>query len=256
MPTFYSIARKVYHSIIPDRFRLAMRSSNDRSGRLYVATMDKLRRLAAHDDLYDKHYYDTIVDPGASASASVIADSILETFNPADIIDVGCGSGAMLAALVARGIRGYGVDYSQAAVDICRSRGLDVDRFDLQKPGNLGKTAALVLSTEVAEHLPPRLADHYVSVLVDAAPRVIVTAATPGQGGTDHINEQPHEYWIEKFESRGFHLLQNLTHRWRSQWRTTNVQDWYSKNVLVFSSIPGDVDAAINRADTNPTAPN
>jgi hypothetical protein len=60
------------------------------------------------------------------------------------------------------------------------------------------------MCVEVGEHLPEDKAD----VLVDTAVRharkaVIWSAATPGQGGHEHINEQPHEYWVEKFAQRG-----------------------------------------------------
>jgi hypothetical protein len=31
-----------------------------------------------------------------------------------------------------------------------------------------------------------------------------MTSAPVGQGGTNHVNCQPKEYWIEKMEKRGF----------------------------------------------------
>jgi hypothetical protein len=33
---------------------------------------------------------------------------------------------------------------------------------------------------------------------------VIMSGATPGQGGYHHVNEQPREYWIDKFAEYGF----------------------------------------------------
>jgi hypothetical protein len=51
-------------------------------------------------------------------------------------------------------------------------------------------TADLVLSIEVAEHLPGAWADRYVNFLYEIAKRaIVITAAIPGQGGTDHVNE-------------------------------------------------------------------
>ncbi len=37
-----------------------------------------------------------------------------------------------------------------------------------------------------------------METLVVLAATVILTAATPGQGGAGHINEQHHQYWIDK----------------------------------------------------------
>jgi hypothetical protein len=71
--------------------------------------------------------------------------------------------------------------------------------------------------------------------LIHLAPRVIFTAATPGQeGGADHINEQPHEYWIAKFAHRGYQLLSDVTTEWRDRWNSAGISGFYVRNVMVF----------------------
>ena len=51
---------------------------------------------------------------------------------------------------------------------------------------------------DVAEHLESKHADFYVECLSSGnAKKLIFTAASPGQGGEGHYNEQPKEYWIE-----------------------------------------------------------
>jgi len=64
----------------------------------------------------------------------------------------------------------------------------------------------LSLCIEVAEHLPPDRADYLVRLLATCSDTVFFSAAHPGQGGTLHLNEQPPEYWLERFRSYGFDL--------------------------------------------------
>jgi len=79
----------------------------------------------------------------------------------------------------------------------------------------------LVLSLEVAEHVPPEFTDELIQRLATATTKYLVfAAARPGQGGTGHIDESMHnrDWWIERFTSadRGpnagkLHLLPQLS---------------------------------------------
>jgi hypothetical protein len=63
----------------------------------------------------------------------------------------------------------------------------------------------LSISIEVAEHILPEKSDVLVDNITSASSQYIFfSAAVPGQGGTCHINEQPHLFWIEKIEKKGF----------------------------------------------------
>jgi hypothetical protein len=87
---------------------------------------------------------------------------------------------------------------------------------------------------EVAEHLPASVAGSFVALLCRAAHAVVFTAAVPGQGGSDHVNEQPREYWIARFDARGFAYDGDRTERWREQWRGAGVCRWYHENLMIF----------------------
>ncbi|HEU4929160.1 MAG TPA: hypothetical protein VFU38_04970, partial [Candidatus Krumholzibacteria bacterium] len=118
----------------------------------------------------------------------------------------------------------------------CRKRNLPVAKFDVEKDRvSVAPRFDVAVSMEVAEHLPAPAADRYVDMLTRLAPVVVFTAATPGQGGNDHVNEQPHEYWIEKFASRGLVLDRDTANRWSGEWeRGGRVRDWYHRNLMVF----------------------
>ena len=51
-------------------------------------------------------------------------------------------------------------------------------------------------------------AEIFVQSLCNTAPIVIFSAAHPGQGGTNHVNEQPFEYWAEKFKKHGYNSIE------------------------------------------------
>ena len=80
-------------------------------------------------------------------------------------------------------------------------------KFDLERD-NLKDTRTfdVAISMEVAEHLPEKIADRYVDLLTGLSNIIVFTAAYPGQGGDDHVNEQPALYWISKFQARAFNM--------------------------------------------------
>ena len=61
----------------------------------------------------------------------------------------------------------------------------------------------LVLSLEVAEHLPSECAEAFVESLVNLGPVILFSAAIPYQGGENHVNEQWPEYWVGVLSGEG-----------------------------------------------------
>ena len=60
---------------------------------------------------------------------------------------------------------------------------------------------------EVAEHLPSAMANVLVRQLTAVAPVILFSAAIPGQGGTDHLNERFPSYWRGLFEAYGYMMF-------------------------------------------------
>lgn len=154
------------------------------------------------DLLYNDSYYENI-DPQKFELYHLLADVLVEHVGPETAVDLGCGSGIVLDRLHGHGVRVRGVEHSRAAIRRAPARVREsIVRADLRHgvpdlgPFDLG------ICIEVAEHLPHSAADGLVDGLC-RADVICFTAATPGQTGTGHVNEQPHSYWKERFAARG-----------------------------------------------------
>jgi len=83
-----------------------------------------------------------------------------------DVVDVGCGRGELLTALREKGIPARGVDANHAMVELCRTRGLDVEESDAlsylerQAAGSLGGLVAI----QVVEHFTPGYLSRFLAV--------------------------------------------------------------------------------------------
>ncbi|HUF08252.1 MAG TPA: class I SAM-dependent methyltransferase [Rhodothermales bacterium] len=192
------------------------------------------------DQLYDLEFFARL-ETLALRSAEVVVPILLDFIRPRSVVDVGCGTGAWLSVFMDHGVDdvlGIDGDY------VDRERLLiPPDRFlaaDLANPLNLDRRFDLVLSLEVAEHLPEMAAEGYVESLTRLGSTVLFSAAIPGQGGTNHVNEQWPEYWAGLFETSGFFPVDYLRDK---IWDNKTVAWWYAQNAILYccegSSAPG-----------------
>ncbi|MFK7977384.1 MAG: class I SAM-dependent methyltransferase [Halioglobus sp.] len=181
---------------------------------------------------YNQAFYQYI-NQGSLASAEVVVDA-LQAILPqkiSSVLDVGCGAGAWLSVWKARGaaITGLDGDYVQRDALL-----IDADEFrshDLATPFALETRFDLAQSLEVAEHLPQSAADNFVASLCASADLVLFSAAAPGQGGENHINEQPYEYWQALFDAQGYTMYDAI----RDQvLENKNVMPWYRFNTFIY----------------------
>jgi len=184
-------------------------------------------------DDYPRAFYDDLKDT-ALPSARRVVPLLRELMTIASAVDVGCGDGGWLKALQETGTQkilgldGDWVREDQLLIDSTRlvrctlGETLPVDdRFDL------------AIALEVAEHLPADRASNFVSELTRLAPVVLFSAAIPGQGGLNHVNEQWPGYWAALFAGHGYQPIDTL--RWRI-WSDDAVTWWYKQNLLLFAS--------------------
>jgi SAM-dependent methyltransferase len=172
------------------------------------------------------------ISGASSSSASVAVPLILSLFRDvSSVADVGCGAGAWLEAFLkagiptVRGFDGGGVELSQLRIpESC------FVRTDLANPPTIDERFDLAVSLEVAEHLPESSAQNFIRFLTGLADRIVFSAALPGQGGKDHINEQHISYWRKQFEAFGYSLYDVIRPK---LWHDDRVMSFYRQNMIV-----------------------
>lgn len=154
---------------------------------------------------------------------------------PRRLIDVGCGDAHVVKTAWNNGVESYGVDLHVPQTSSLTHR--EDLRTWIPEPGHQHRYN-WVLCWETAEHLPPKSADHLCDTLVQLMRTdglLFFTAATPGQGGSDHLNEQPHQYWIEKLTARGLIYDDEDSEELQLYWSTCAGDAWwYGQNAMVF----------------------
>lgn len=235
--SLYRIVKAGYKRFVPKAARNTIYTAMPTFLKVLRAKVIRLlEKSAHHDEIYDKEYYTAIVDPYMLRSCDTIVKSIVNAFYPKSAVDIGCGTGLLLLALQKHGVCCCRLEYSEEALDICRQRGLDVTKFDLEHNSLPSDCKAdIAISTEVAEHLPASCADRFVDTLCSIADNIVLTAAEPQAShvGTDHVNEQYNKYWIEKFETRCFEYDKELSNQWRHHWKAHNISPCYL-SLMVF----------------------
>ncbi len=158
---------------------------------------------------------------------------VMDIVGPASVIDVGCGLGTWLVVFEEKGVReimGVDGDY------VNRSQlHISADQFmaaDLTQPFHFPRKFDLVISLEVAEHLPENAADTFVQTLTSLGDTILFSAAIPGQGGQNHLNEQWPEYWQEKFARYAFRFYDVIRDK---VWSNEKVEVWYRQNMFLVS---------------------
>jgi SAM-dependent methyltransferase len=152
-------------------------------------------------------------------------------FSPSSVVDVGCGIGTFLAAFKDAGVNdllgldGNWVNKSQLCIDEKY-----FTEIDLESPIDLERRFDIAVCLEVAEHLSPGSADKLVQTLCSASDLIIFSAALPGQGGENHLNEQLAEYWQEKFLCHDFYFFDIFRERY---WHNSDIDWWYKQNMFL-----------------------
>ena len=161
----------------------------------------RLPVLAAKARVYDDAFY-AEVESVHEPMYVRLAEALCALLRPSSIVDVGCGTDTLLSVFASRGARVVGVEGSRRAIAISPI-GERIVRWNLERGvPSLGRFD-LCLCIEVAEHLPARHAARLVEGLAGLSDLVVFSAATPGQGGVLHLNEQEQRYWTDLFSRHG-----------------------------------------------------
>jgi SAM-dependent methyltransferase len=180
---------------------------------------------------YDKAFYDYI-NRGSASSAREILPLILSLRCIRSVVDFGCGQGAWLREWKKLGVSDIlGLDGDYVNKSTLLIEATEFQASNLGQKVDLKRQFDLVQSLEVAEHIPEEFSDVFVDNLARHGDIVFFSAAPIGQGGHDHINEKPYEYWRDKFLKRGYVLIDALRQHIKVN---SKVEAWYRYNSFFF----------------------
>jgi len=193
-------------------------------------------------EIYTSKFYDSQAE-GSSRSARLIVPIIADAIKPTSVIDIGCGVGHWLSEFRRAGATTVtGVDGPWALDD------LKIDKTDFVQYDFVGSRAPfkpptplqrydLLTSFEFVEHIDENRADALIDYFCATADSIVVSAAVPDQGGTNHVNERWPDYWAAKFAAHGYVACDFIR---PIAWRMPDIEPWYIQNSIGYfkDSVP------------------
>lgn len=180
-------------------------------------------------------YSDTFyryIQAGSVRSASHVVPLVLRELSLRSVLDVGCGAGAWLSVYGNLGVEDYvGVDGAYVQPESLLIPAQCFQPQDITQEFDLGRQFDIVQCLEVGEHLPGRFSATLVDNLVRHGDRIVFSAATPGQGGENHINEQTHEFWRQLFASHDYKPFDAFRPMIKG---VPEVESWYRRNMVLY----------------------
>lgn len=182
---------------------------------------------------YTDRFY-RYIEAGSIRSAGVVVPLVLRELSPVSVLDVGCGAGAWLSEYRNLGITDYlGVDGAYVRASSLLIPQEHFRSHDIAQAFDLGRRFDVVQCFEVGEHIQENFSEVLIGNLTRHGEKILFSAATPGQGGENHVNEQTHDFWRAIFLKRGykpFDLIRPVIEG------NTAVESWYRRNILLYVS--------------------
>ena len=144
--------------------------------------------------------------------------AILKRSQGKTFLDVGCGPGGQIEVAKSFGLQAFGLDgdpimAKNPAVQLCDFSVTKVTSDILEALPESGYFD-IGWSTEFLEHVDAEFIPNYMPAFA-LCKYVVITHATPGQGGYHHVNEQLFAYWEKIFAEYGLVHDKGLTKRIR-----------------------------------------
>ena len=182
--------------------------------------------------LYDRAFFRSIT-PGSSRSAARIVPELIALISPKSVVDVGCGSGIWLAEFQRHGVDAVlGIDGDWVDRGEFRGERQQFLVHDLRQPLVLDRRFDLVITLEVAEHLPPERGESFVADLVALGPVIAFSASILDCTGTGEVNQRWPDYWADLFARFDYAPLDCLRFK---LWDDGEIEWWYRQNLILYA---------------------
>lgn len=190
--------------------------------------------------LYSRKYYNRHLTQYREWE-NAIGKHIFTTLKPTSILDLGCGVGSYIEGALNAGcqtVMGIEISFDVAKEFFTNDISPFIRYGDATKQIDIDQTFDCVMSFETGEHIDPNGTQAFIDNIVRFSNKYIVmTVASPGQGGTGHINLRPKDFWISAIESKGFKHKQELVNQFVSDWKHLGAEKYILRNLMVFERI-------------------
>ena len=181
---------------------------------------------------YDRIFFESKIG-FSNYTASVFYKIIRNKLPKLDsVVDIGCGTGNWLSNFERFGTKKIlGIDNfvnDSSLLEIKKDQYL---KHDLNQTVELDMRFDLALCLEVGEHLPKKSSKILVQSLTGLSDHVLFSAAIPGQGGCNHVNEQWQSFWINLFKKYNFGCYDCFR---PSIWMDEKIPFWFKQNSFLF----------------------
>jgi len=179
----------------------------------------------------EDHKYIHTTDVHNTIAAEAIVPVLMDWFHPTSVIDIGCGLGTWLYVFKSHGVEKIlGVDGNHLDTNLVVINKDDLLLINLEEEFVIDRKFDLAISLEVAEHLSESSADHFIKSLTKLSDVIVFSAAIPGQGGQNHINEKWIGYWQSRFAKYDFLLSDEIRPLF---WNNEKIEWWYRQNMVI-----------------------
>ena len=193
---------------------------------------------------YSPEFYESVANRGL-ITAEICAGVLKGYFRPKSLLDIGAGNGGWSYTFA----RSFSSIETVTVIDleirnsthIKNLRKLKSLKFftpvaqDLSVEQRLpNEVFDLIICLEVLEHLPKESSELLSRKFAEKGRFLLFSAAVPGQGGTNHINEQPFVYWQNLLRQNGFFPLDVLRKKLS---KNSRVPDYYKDNIVLWINL-------------------
>lgn len=166
---------------------------------------------------------------GNQAYDKGLSNELAKLFKDKTVVDLGCGLGWYCPIISKESKQ---CDQYDGSVNIEELTNGKVKYLNLADPIKFQCGYDVVMSLEVAEHIPKIYEEIYVNNLIKCSKKdILITWSRIGQSGHFHVNNKNREDVIKLFESKGFKYKHDISTRLKN---VTTIW-WLKNNILYFT---------------------